>query len=235
MGKYVPGKIALLLMRIDRAGRFGMTRAVCTLSTLLENALYMISGGLVGMLAIAHVVHDLPPKIQPFIWPATLLAILLLASACHPEIFYTLVNKLLAKMKKPLVPRSERLRLPTLLLAVVAFTPCWVFGGLALWASASCIHPLPIADCGWFIGAFSLSVIIGMASLIPGGGGVREAVLGAAVALQFATLMDHAHAVLLGTLVAILQRLFQLVAEIILGVAGSVLTRKPNALLSIKK
>ncbi len=61
MGKYIPGKVGLLLMRIERAGRFGMSAQTCTLSTLLENALYMISGALVGLLAIVRIVAILDP------------------------------------------------------------------------------------------------------------------------------------------------------------------------------
>ena len=231
MGKYVPGKIALLLMRIDRAGRFGMTAGVCTLSTLLENALYMISGGLVGMVAIAHIAANLPPdkqKLGAWIWPVTIFALIVLASACHPRVFYTLVNSLLKKMKKPLVAESEQLKLGTLIVGVLAFVPCWIFGGFALWASASCLHPLPITDCAWFVGAFSLSVIIGMASLLPGGTGIREVVLGTAVALQLSTVMDHNQAVILGTLVAVLQRVYQVAAELLLGIAGAIFTRKPK-------
>jgi uncharacterized membrane protein YbhN (UPF0104 family) len=229
MGKYVPGKIALLLMRIDRAGRFGMSTGICTLSTLLENALYMISGGLVGMVAIAHIADALPADKQQFrawIWPATIAAVIVLASACHPTVFYTLVNSLLKRTKRPPVPEAERLKMGTLLLGVLAFVPCWICGGVALWATASCLHPLPIVDCAWFIGAFSLSVIIGMASLLPGGTGIREVVLGTAVGLQFSTVMDHDHAVILGTLVAVLQRVYQVVAEAGLGIAGAILTRK---------
>ena len=116
----------------------------------------------------------------------------------------------------------------TLALGVLMFVPCWVFGALALWGSTCCLHAIPILDCWWFIGAFSLSVIIGMLSLLPGGAVIREVVLGTAVTLQLAAMpgVNQAQAVLLGTLVAILQRFFQLAAELIVGAAGAVLTRK---------
>ncbi len=226
MGKYVPGKVALLLMRIDRAGRFGMTAEVCTLSTLLENALYMISGGMVGMLAIPHVVGELSPRVQPFVWPVAIAAVVGLALACQPAVFYGVVGIVLRKMKRPAIAAEHRLSAGMLGLCVVAFVPCWVCGGFALWASASCLHAIPIGDSLWFAGAFSLSVIIGMASLLPGGTGVREAVLGAAVALQLSPVIGHNGAVLVGTVAAILQRVFQLMAEVVLGVAGAVGTRK---------
>jgi glycosyltransferase 2 family protein len=230
MGKYIPGKVVLLLMRIDRTSRFGMAPAVCTLSTLLENALYMISGGLVGMLAIVRITREIDnPQTRALLWPVTIAAVAVLVAACAPPVFYRLVNRLLRPMKKPEVPPQDRLRAPTLALAALAFIPCWCFGGLAMWGSVQCVspQPVPLPDCWWFAGAYALSVIIGMASLLPGGTGIREVALGAAAALQFAALgIPHPQAVLLGTAVAILQRIFQVLVEVALGLLGMALTAR---------
>ena len=79
-------------------------------------------------------------------------------------------------------------------------------------------------------GGIALSVIIGMASLLPGGAGIREAALGAAAALQFtAHGVPHAQAVLMGGAVAILQRIFQVIVEVLLGLVGMLLTRSSPA------
>jgi hypothetical protein len=238
MGKYIPGKVVLLLMRIDHASRFGMTPGTCTLSTLLENALYMISGGLVGMTAIIRITGEIPnPQTRALLWPVSSLAVLVMIAACAPPVFYGLVNRILRKMQKPEVPPKRRLGAPTLALAVIAFIPCWLFGGLAMWGSLRCVNPpqspVLVADCWWFAGAYALSVIIGMASLLPGGAFIREAVLGAAAAFQFAAVgIPHDKAVLLGGAVAILQRLFQLIVEMLLGIVGLLLSRKPSPALA---
>jgi uncharacterized membrane protein YbhN (UPF0104 family) len=237
MGKYIPGKIALLLMRIERAGRFGMTAGTCTLSTLQENALYIISGAFTGMLAMTHISDALPPKfhlVRAAIWPASIGVIAILGAACHPRVFYGLVGALLKKMKKPSIAPEQKLGEVTLLLGVLAFVPCWAFGGFALWASTCTLHVVPIGDCFWFIGAFSLSVIIGMISFLPGGTGIREAVLGIAVMLQLSRSgMDHDQAVLIGALVAVVQRVCQIAAELLVGIAGAVLTRRSAATAEI--
>jgi uncharacterized membrane protein YbhN (UPF0104 family) len=153
-------------------------------------------------------------------------------AACSPPIFYGIVNRLLRKMKKPEVPPDQRLSASILAVAVIAFVPCWIFGGLALWGSVRCVspNPLPLPGCWWFAGAYALSVIIGMASLLPGGTGIREVALGAAAAFQLAALgIPHDQAVILGTAAAILQRIFQVLVEVTLGLAGLVLTRKSPA------
>lgn len=224
MGKYIPGKVGLLLMRIERAGRFGMSAQTCTLSTLLENALYMISGALVGLLAIVRIVAILDPGKRLLVWIATVAAILFLGAACLPPVFYGLVNRLLKKMKKPDVPRSEWLRAPVLLLAVAGFIPCWLFGGVALWASTCAVHPIDLADAWWFAGAYALSVIFGMVSLLPGGAGIREALSLAAVTIQLTPVLGHDQAFLLAGVGAILQRLFQIIVEIVLGLTGALIT-----------
>jgi uncharacterized membrane protein YbhN (UPF0104 family) len=208
-----------------------MSPSVTTLSTLLENALYMISGGLVGTTAIIRIAGEIPnPKTRALLWPVTILAVLVMITACAPPVFYGLVNRVLRKFQKPEIPAKRRLSAFTLAVAVIAFIPCWICGGFALWGSAQCVspQPLPLIACWWFAGAYALSVIIGMASFLPGGTGIRDAALGAAAALQFSALgVNQSEAVLLGTAVAILQRIFQIFVEMFLGVGGMLLSRKP--------
>jgi uncharacterized membrane protein YbhN (UPF0104 family) len=227
MGKY-GWKVALLLMRIERTGRLGMSARVCTLSTLLENALYLISGGLVGMTAVLRILGELGAQgeagfkngEQSFrvVLLAVAVGILLLAS--HPRVFYGLVNRLLKGMKKPEVPAEERLGMGEIVVAVVSFLPCWLFGGVALWACANTVHPLGIMDSLWLAGAYALSVIFGMVFMTPGGLGVRELVTGAAIALQLSPLVGHAEAVKFATIAATLMRLFQMIAEALMGMGG---------------
>ena len=224
MGKYFPGKVALLLMRIDRAGRFGMTGVLTTLSTLLENAPYMVSGGLIAMVAIVKVAGELDARNRIFVWVATVGAVVFLMAFCVPPVFYGLVNRLLRKMKRPEVRREEWLGAGTLALAVAGFVPCWICGGIALWGTTQTVCPTGLAESWWFAGAYALSVIIGMASFLPGGAGVREAMLLAAVTIELTPQVGHERAVMFGGMVAVLQRVFQLIVEVMLGIAGGIVT-----------
>jgi uncharacterized membrane protein YbhN (UPF0104 family) len=226
LGKYIPGKVALLLMRLERTKRYGMPARVCTLSTMLENALFMISGGLVGMIAIVRVAGEMDPKYSVLLWPVTAGGMAVLAMGCYPPVFYGIVNRVLIKMKREPVEKTAQLGVGTLVMGVLGFIPCWMFGGLALWASAWAVHRISIVDSWWFIGAYALSVIIGMASLLPGGAGVRDAMLGVAAMLQFQQSgVPHSQAVVYGGVVAVLQRLFQVIAELIMGGFGGLFSR----------
>jgi len=224
MGKYIPGKVWLLFMRIERAGRFGMSARVCTLATILENALYMISGGLVGMAAIVHLADHIDARFRPFIWPVTVVAIAALLVVCYPPVFYGMVNRIMRRLKQTIVPPQEQLGVGTLAFAAIGFVPCWIFGGIALWASTQAVHPIALADCWWFPGAFALSVIIGMGSFLPGGALVRESLLTIAVMLQLSRTIPQQDAWVIAGIVAVLQRLFQVIAEAVLGISGAMIT-----------
>jgi uncharacterized membrane protein YbhN (UPF0104 family) len=236
MGKYVPGKVALVLMRIERASRFGMSAGVCTLATLLENALYVVSGGLCGMLAIFRVLaelraqHTITEAQQHLAWPLVIVALIAILAVCHPAILYGVINGVLKGMKKEPIPPERRATLLTLITTVLGFFPCWLLGGLALWASTRCVAPVDFSAALWFAGAYALSVVIGMISFLPGGLGIREGVLGIAVTIQLAPILGHDDAIKLATAAAGLQRLFQIIAELLMGAFGAAITaRRPTA------
>jgi uncharacterized membrane protein YbhN (UPF0104 family) len=54
--------------------------------------------------------------------------------------------------------------------------PCWIFGGIALWASVRALHPIAFLEIVKLTGVFALSVSLGMFSLLPSGLGVRDGV-----------------------------------------------------------
>jgi uncharacterized membrane protein YbhN (UPF0104 family) len=226
MGKYIPGKVVLLLMRIERAGRFGMDSRTCTLSTLLENFIYLISGGLAGLAGLAAYSHELRAEGYLWVLPACGVLVMLLISATHPAIFYRLMNVALKQFKRPPVDGAHRLGMPTLMACVLMFLPCWAFGGLAFWASARCVAPmLPLGSVVVLMGAFALGVIIGMVSLLPGGAGIREAMMGFFLALELGHVgVDHDTAIRYASVAVILQRLLQVIVEAGLGIAGGLIT-----------
>ena len=230
-GKYIPGKIGLLLMRVERAARFGMSPGICTMSTLLENILYLISGGLFGMLAIGKILDELRARDlitasqQRWQWPLIAALMLIMMFACHPAIFYGIINRGLRFAKKSPIPPEQRLPLAPILISIFAFIPCWLFGGIAIWASTRCVQNIAFTDSAWLAPAFALSVIIGMASLMPGGLGARELVVGSAVTLQLTPAIGHDPAFIAGTAAALLLRLFQVISEITMGAIGILLTR----------
>jgi glycosyltransferase 2 family protein len=224
IGKYVPGKVVLLLMRVERTGRIGMTPQICVLSTLLENLFYMISGALVaGITTVLYArqslglyAHD-----HPVYLALLAVAIIPLAAILHPRVFYKIVNRMLKKFGRPPVDEAHQLGIGTLALSVLLFVPCWLFGGLSLWACLRCVG-VPAEDIFMIIlpGTFAASVIGGMAiGVAPGGLGPREAIQVALLSAVMAK--SHTGDIVLAVG---LQRLSQVLVEVTLGMAGAALT-----------
>ncbi len=213
-GKYAPGKVFLVLMRVDRTHRAGMSRETCVLSTLLENAMYTLSGALVGAVALLVVARD-----HPLYLGLCALLILLLLGVFHPRVFFPLLNMALKSIKRGPIAPGRRFRLAHMVGAVIMFLPCWIFGGLALWASVRAMQPIALYDWPRLCGVFALSVSLGMFSLLPGGLGVREAVQ----ALFLAPLVGSPAIVVAAVA---LPRVFQIMVELTLaGLGGAINAR----------
>ncbi len=219
MGKYAPGKVLLVLMRIERTHRARMSRETCLLSTLLENAMYTLSGGLVGAMALVVVARNHPLYLMGC---GLLMAALL--GLFYPRFFFWIINTALRSMGKAAIPPSRRFKLSHMMYAVVMFLPTWLFGGVALWAAVSCVHHVSILHTVELIGVFALSVSLGMFSLLPGGLGVREAVQ----ALFIAPLVGSPELVVV---VVALPRVFQIIVELTLALTGGLINSRLTAAL----
>ena len=221
MGKYAPGKVLLVLMRLERTHRAGMARETCLLSTLLENAMYTLSGGLVGSTALVMAARN-----HPLYLVGCGLIMAALLGLFYPPFFFWMINTALRSMGKSAIPPSRRFQLKHMIYAVVMFLPTWLFGGVGLWMAVSCVHHVSILHTVELIGVFALSVSLGMFSLLPGGLGVREAVQ----ALFIAPLVGSPELVVV---VVALPRVFQILVELTLAVAGGVLNSRLTAKLPV--
>jgi len=229
LGKYVPGKIMLLMMRLERTGPLGVSARAATIATLVENATYVVSGAAAGILALAERAGGQSRlAVGVFVAGASLLV------AVHPAVFYRLVNAVLRKAGRPQIEPGQRLRTRAILTCVLLMVPCWIFGGIALWSTARCVAPVGIEHVWRLGGAFALSVVLGMMSLLPGGLGVREVTQGVLlVPVLLSTLPPapaaSARAQLLAALIVVLQRLLQLTVELTLGLLGGLCSRNRAA------
>jgi uncharacterized membrane protein YbhN (UPF0104 family) len=229
MGKYVPGKVMLLLMRLERAERLGVAHLATTLSTIMENAAYMVSGAAVGIVVLLHFMVRRNPAGHLWLLLVASCSIVALLVAIHPAVFYRLVNSALKRMGRPVIEPGRRLPMRSVMVSTVMMLPCWFFGGLALWATIRCLLPVGFDHFWALLSAYSFSILLGIFSFLPGGLGVRELVQGylllPVVAASIpATGAMTAEATIVVSLVVMLQRLFQIIIEIGLGLLGGSLT-----------
>lgn len=230
MGKYIPGKIALLLMRLERCRRFDVDGSAVAISTIIENVTYMVSGVVMAIL----VLFGLPDRgggSRPMVWlllGAGVVVLALLASV-HPAVLYRAVNPVLRRLGRPVLRPDQRLSTRTLLLSSLMMVPCWLSGGFALWASVRCLAPVGLDHFLTLTGVFALSVLIGMVSFLPGGLGVREVVQGlflfpVVIACIGNAPGAHAEAKFVVAAAVVLQRALQVATEAALGLLGGAMT-----------
>lgn len=175
LARYIPGVVMQVAGRVYLVKPYGVPGTVCAASQVLELVTFLMANLLLGFgcLVVFGVRHITGPER----WWIYFLALLLplLGLVLHPRIFYDLVNRVTARLKKPaLVGRLSGYELTRLLL--------WNMVGLLVQSVAVFLivaDPLKLHWDKFYVvcGAYGLAWCAGfLAVLNPAGLGVREAV-----------------------------------------------------------
>lgn len=180
LARYVPGVIWQVAGRVYLVKPYGVSGTECAASQMLELVIFLLANILVGVgclvfFGIRHV-HG-----AARLWLFAMAALVpLLGLLLHPKIFYGLLNRVMRRMKKP--PLTQRLAGAKLFKLLG-----WTVLGLGLQSVAVFLIVAPALGLHWskyyvVAGAYSLAWCAGfLAFWAPGGLGVREAVLIAAL------------------------------------------------------
>jgi len=219
LGKYVPGKAMVLVLRSGAMQRHGVPISTSIVSIFVETLTSLAVGGALGALTLA--------ALNP---PAWLLAMAILAASLSllptmPPVFRRLLAVLV---------RYRQLRLPNQLATAMSWRLVasgwllialgWLLMGSSLWLLCEAIRQSmaaePLADTAvavsslrlWWISvaASCLGFVIGFLSMLPGGAGVREVV----VMMLLVPAIGYAPALA----AAVLYRLSTLMAELIMAI-----------------
>jgi uncharacterized membrane protein YbhN (UPF0104 family) len=178
LGKYFPGKAMVIVLRLSALDRLGIKKTATSITIFMETLTMMSVGG--AMAAICLILLNLD-------WRLTLLAVALLLLTFAPT-FPPLLRYLLPKLQRGVDAQlldswAGRINARLFARGWCLLSLTWLAFGLSL---LFVLRSLPIADftnasptstilsC---FGACGLAVVLGFVSLIPGGAGVREAVL----------------------------------------------------------
>jgi len=176
LGKYVPGKAMVVVLRVGLVRGHGVDTAVAAVSVFVET-LTMMAVGAFAAAAYLAVFY------QGAWWScgaAILMAVSLLPTL--PPVFKRLVRLAGVGKSDPNTAQNlEKLGYRTLLIGWVLMALGWVIMGLSYWATlrAFGIAGLdPVQHLPFYTAGVSLAVVAGFLLLIlPGGVGVREAFL----------------------------------------------------------
>lgn len=182
LARYLPGAIWQVIGRVMLVKPYGVSGSICSTTQILELCIFLMANVLVAGAAWLYYGAKIAGEAK--VWFYIAIGIVpLLALILHPRVFYTIVNYVLNKLKKP--PIVKRLRGKNLLVVLV-----WTMIGL-LWQSLAVYFiaekPLGLKiDWLWMIaGAYSLAWCAGfLAFWAPGGIGVREIIFVGAMSVM---------------------------------------------------
>jgi glycosyltransferase 2 family protein len=185
LGKYVPGKALVVVIRVGLLrARINSVRLTMA-SVLLETLTLMATGAALGAALSGFVLH--------LDWRVTAVAIFFAIAAALPAI-PPVARRLARKaasdfraIKEEQEANSDStgaiqlgITFRLLVKGWIAGFVCWAFWGLSLWATLRAIGVdtlSPVYDLPMCVAAVSLSVVGGFVSMLPGGLVVRDALL----------------------------------------------------------
>jgi glycosyltransferase 2 family protein len=214
LGRYVPGKVWTIAAMGTLSQRAGVSPAVAVASALYINAINILAGIAVCLLA-APGRTPIPPVV------AVILGVLTVVFVLTPRALTTVVKWIAARM-------GRDYDLPPLAYTTIAltFASCaiaWVFYGIAFQLLAAGTIGDPSGATSGYVALYTSSYLLGfIAFFAPGGAGVRESAM-IAQAGQYA-LMPAPSMLLLAAISRIWLTLFELLPGLVL----LVVTPKPS-------
>jgi len=187
LARYLPGVIWQVVGRAYLAKPYGVSGSVCSTSQVLELAIFLLANLITAVSCLLFMglgqFHGTP---RHWLLASTALVPVLIYLV-HPKVFYPLVNRVMARLGKPIVEQCLGFRetLGLLLWSIIGL----LWQGLAIWLVVCRL--LELEPSKWWVvtGAYCLAWCAGfLAFWAPGGIGVREAVF--VGAMRFA--LSHA-------------------------------------------
>ncbi len=221
LARYLPGVIWQVVGRAYLARPYGVSGAVCSTSQILELAVFLLANLITAICCLMFMgfrhLHGMAR-----IWLILSAALVpLLLYVLHPNVFYPLVNRILARFKKP--PIETSLQYGQLLRLLTWSILGLLLQGIAIFLVVFRLLDLPLAKWWLVTGAYCLAWCAGfLAVWAPGGLGVREAVFIAAMnfalshAVRHGQIGDPEQKKLFLLFLSVLLRIWATVGELIL-------------------
>lgn len=238
LGKYVPGKAMVVVIRAGLIRSSRVNTGVAAASVFFETLTMMACGSFISAILLAFVLR-LDIAIPMLGWEIDLrwgaVGLMLVAGGpTVPPVFRFLVR--LAKVGKgnpDVQERLDQIGFGTLILGWICMTACWLLLGLSLWA-VLCSFGVGVAN-PWpymphYTATVALAMVAGFLSLIPGGIGPRDAILGALLMPYFASIENLPLAPAAAAIAsAALLRIVWLVSELVISGVLYPFNRKPDS------
>jgi glycosyltransferase 2 family protein len=227
LGKYIPGKAMVFVLRLGRLRSLHVPLGVGTVSIFIETLTVMAVGAAVGGVMLQFTTA--PRWLQAAAW----LGVVAAAIPTVPGLFANLI-KLVAKKRIGATTQivGQGLTWTLFLRGWASLSIGWLVQGIAVWLVVLAIRPgagetsmMTVSIYAACTAAATLSIVAGFVSFLPGGAGVRELV----IILLLGPIIGTAPALF----AAILLRLISLAAEVVLFITFNLLLRCANRTVSV--
>lgn len=204
LGKYLPGKVWLLLGRFYLYDSRGKSRKAITVALYLEAVTLIMAAGLVFLLSLLFL-----KEVESFTLgiplPGVILLFLLCLFSLHPRVLEKIFNTVLVRLKRE--PFHIPISYPQILWILTVCVLSWVIGGVGFYVFVDSVWNISFEHILFLTGALAISSTVGLLALFaPSGLGVREGVL----VYLLSSIMPGSVAVIL----SILTRLWMTLIEI---------------------
>lgn len=203
LGKYIPGKVFMLLARVPAYEEAGAPLRKVTICFFLENICTLLGAAFLFLISLFFFPNEL---LSDYKW-VTIGLVVLFFICINPKIinFFLRFLEKFTKKKDLVIPITYRQMIKVVLL----FICNWLVVGVGFYMLTCSIYPVPPSEFLYVAGIYGLSCIIGiLAVFAPSGIGVREGIM----LLGLGLVMPQEYAVI----ISIVSRLWQTVAELIL-------------------
>jgi uncharacterized membrane protein YbhN (UPF0104 family) len=175
LGKYLPGKVWLLLGRFHFYESQGKSKKSISIALYLETVTMMMAAGLICFAALISFdeTRSFYPIHQLRWW---VLPVILAFFSIHPRVLEKMSNWVLFKFKKESIslPFSYYDVLRILLICILT----WLVGGIGFYLFVKSLFPVSPSYVLFLTGALAFSSMLGLVALFaPSGLGVREGAL----------------------------------------------------------
>jgi glycosyltransferase 2 family protein len=208
LGKYVPGKAMVVILRAGLIRGPGVDASLAVVSIFFETLTMMSVGALLAAAIVAVWFRG-----QPLLLCTSLVVLAVAGLPTFPPLFRRLVRLIgLGRLKPGILERLDRLGYGIVLLGWLLNVIGWAILGLSYWAVLRSLggdSGDPLAQLHLYTAGVSLAVVAGFVSFVPAGAVVRDVVL-----IEFmAQALRVSDAVALAA--AVLLRLAWLAAELV--------------------
>lgn len=213
LARYVPTGLLMAASRVVMAERAGVRPRTTVASMIYELALALVAASLIGAVFFIRIpaVESSPARFAIFLVPLAGLVLV------HPRVFQPLADWAARQTGRASVPLS--MRAADIGSVTVLYGITFLIGGCGSLAMSAGLYPIEASDVPTLVGAYAVGFAAGLLGFfMPGGLGIREAGLSAALAL----VLPPAIAITVG----IALRLVQIVIEIIYAALFSWLARR---------